>query len=153
MSLLNWLPCVLETCSRANVPCVLTCLACLRACQRASRAYMLTCQGALHAYEVICQHVLCAHMLHANVPWVLTCLTCQYVLRAFVFTCRDALNPLLHMVCVTAWSHLTILLACLLSSFDVTFFSFTAIVVELVHNVGKVWQFKECLSSVTWIHI
>ena len=133
----------------------------------------LVCLHALRAYVhanvprgLTCSHAKVHCMLtrsYANMSCVLTC---------YVPTCLECLHvSLVNMPCVLSFSrvempwipyftwfvwprdHLTTLLACLLSSFDVTFFSFTAIVVELVHNVGKVWQFKECLSSVTWIHI
>ena len=57
-SLLNCVPCVLKTCSRAYEPCVLTCLRanvpCVLTCSRANMACVLTC-------------------LHANVAYVLTC--------------------------------------------------------------------------------
>ena len=71
-SLLNCVPCVLKTCSRANVPYVLT-------CQRALRAYMVTCQRALRTYVVTCLRpsraymVKCLACLRANVSCVLTC--------------------------------------------------------------------------------
>ena len=129
-SLENWLhkkarvnrvPCVLKTCSRTNVPCVLT-------CQRALRVYMLTCQRALYAYVPTCLACLRVH--------VQTCLTC---LRAHVLTCQCALTG--------------DVLTCQRGSFDATIFSFTAIVAEAVHTVGKVSEFNYCLSSVSWIHI
>ena len=46
-SLLNCVPCVLKTCSRANVPSVPTCLAYLR-------AHVLTCLGCLRAHVPTC---------------------------------------------------------------------------------------------------
>ena len=49
---------------------------------------------------------------------------------------QDALSPLPSMACVTAWS--PVKMPCMVSSFDATFFSFTAIVVEAVHTAGKV---------------
>ena len=125
-SLENWLhkkarvnrvPCVLKTCSRTNVPCVLT-------CQRAMRVYMLTCQRALYAYVPTCLACLRAHA-----PTCLACLrvhvqTCLTCLRAHVLTCRRALTG--------------DVLTCQRGSFDATIFSFTAIVAEVVHTVGKV---------------
>ena len=59
---LNCVPCVLKTCSRTNVSCVLI-------CKRALRVYVLSCK-----------RVFCAH-----VP---TCLAC---LRAHVLTCHESL--------------------------------------------------------------
>ena len=102
-------PCVL-TCSRANVPRVLT-------CSSANVLFVLTCQRALNAYV---PYVL---------PYVLTCLACLYTLvstlfvnsRAYVRTCLESL-----------------VFASSVSSFDVTFFSFTVIVAEVVHIIGKV---------------
>ena len=61
-SLLNCVPCVLETCSHANVSCVLT-------CQRALRAHVLTCQRALRAYVLTCHRALRANW---QLPYVLT---------------------------------------------------------------------------------
>ena len=50
-SLLNCVPCVLKTCSRANVPYVLTCsranVPCVLTCSRALRAYVLVCKRAI----------------------------------------------------------------------------------------------------------
>ena len=107
MSLLNCVPCVLKTCSRTNVPCVLTyqrvfcahvpaCLACSRAlqayvltCQRALRASVITCQLVLRTYVITCQRSVRAHMptcfacSRANAFWVLTCLTCQHALLIY----------------------------------------------------------------------
>ena len=68
--LLNCLPCVIKTCSCANLPCVLSCsranvpcvftysranVSCILMCQRALRAYVHTSQRALHAYVFTCQ--------------------------------------------------------------------------------------------------
>ena len=73
-SLLNCVPCVLKTCSRANVSCVLTCsranVPCVLTCSRANVPCVLTCT-------------------RANVPYVLTC---QCALRAYVLTCQRALR-------------------------------------------------------------
>ena len=81
-NLLNCVPCVLKTCSRANVPHVLT-------CQRALRAYVFTCQRVLRAY-VLCI-LTCSR---TSVPYVFMCsranlpgvLTCQRALPAYVST-------------------------------------------------------------------
>ena len=54
-SLLNCVPCVLKTCPRANVPCVLT-------CSRALRTYVLTCQRGLRAHVTTCLARLLAHV-------------------------------------------------------------------------------------------
>ena len=71
----NRVPCVLKTCSRTNVPCVLTC---------ALRVYMLTCQRALYAYVPTCLACLRAHE-----PTCLACLRVhvQTCLSAYVLTC------------------------------------------------------------------
>ena len=60
-SLLNCVSCMLNTCSFANVPCVLT-------CSRANVPCVLTCS-------------------HVNVPCVLTC---SRVLCAYVLKCQRA---------------------------------------------------------------
>ena len=92
LSVLNCVPCMLKTCSHANVP------------------YMLTCSSALCAYLLMSQRALCAYMLksctlyvltcsQANVPCVLTCscanvpcvLTCLRALHAYVLMCQCAL--------------------------------------------------------------
>ena len=72
-SLLNCVPCVLKTCSlanvpyvltcsRANVPCVLTCshanVPCVLTCSRANVLYVLTCQCALRVYVLICKRII-----------------------------------------------------------------------------------------------
>ena len=61
-------------------------------------------------------------------------LTCERGLRAQVFMCRHALSPLPHTVCVTTWS-LPTCFASSVSSFDDTFFSLTATVVEVVQQL------------------
>ena len=62
-SLLNCVPCVIKTCSRANVPYVLTCSRvnppCVRMCSRFKVLCMLPCS-------------------HANVTCVLTCLRAHH---------------------------------------------------------------------------
>ena len=113
------MPCVLRTyvetcleCLRAHVP---TCLACLRThVPKCLRTYVFTCQHALRAYV----------------------LTYQRGLRTDVLMCQHILGSFLHTVCVTMWSPPTCF-ASSVSSFDATFSSFTAIVIKVVHAVGK----------------
>ena len=98
LSLLNCMPCVLNTYSRIKVPCLLTCsrdnVLCVLMYSHADRSCMLTCQLA-------------------NMPWV-PCLA-QLVLP------RDHLPPSFASS-VSFWC---------------TFFSYTAIFVEVVHTVDK----------------
>ena len=69
---------------------------------------------ALRAKNVLmCQRALRAYMLTSQRVLRAHVHTCQHVLRAYVFTCERA-------------------------SFDVTIFSFAAIVAEVVHTVSKV---------------
>ena len=75
---------------------------------RALRAYMPTCLAYLRVHVPTC--VAC---LRAHVPM---CLACLRVLPAY-------------MPCV---------LTCQRARFDITIFSFAAIVAEVVHTVGKV---------------
>ena len=131
------MPCVLKTCSRANVPWVLTCshvptfLACLRAHVPWVLKYVLTYQHALCAYVLTCLECLRAHVptylacLLAHVP---TSLACLRALPAYVLMCQHI-------------------------NFDTTIFSFTATVAEVVHTVSKASEFNCCLSSVKWIHM
>ena len=80
---------------------------------------------AMHAKNVLtCQRALCDYVL-----------TCQRALRAYVLTCQRALCAYV--------------LKCQYASFDATIFSFTAIVAEIVHTVGKVSECNYLLSSVT----
>ena len=74
-SLLNCVPCVLKTCSRANVTCVLTYSRVLRshvptclACSPVLCAHVPTCLACLRA-KVSCV-LMCSR---TNVSWVLTC--------------------------------------------------------------------------------
>ena len=90
------------TCSRANVPCVLTCQCALHAYvfQHALCAYVLMCPAYLRAHMPCMLMCSCAYMpcvltcSCANMPRILTCsraqrgyvLTCQCALRAYVLT-------------------------------------------------------------------
>ena len=89
-------------------------------CERALRAYVLTCQRALRAYVShlsTCLACLCTH--------VSTCLASS---RAHVSICLVSI----------AWHGLRDqVITCQHASFDVTFFSFAAIVAEVVHTVVK----------------
>ena len=71
------LNCILNTCSHANVPCVLMCSRTSRAyvitCYCALRDYVLICQCALHVYVLTCQRTLRAYVSRTNVFCVLTC--------------------------------------------------------------------------------
>ena len=119
------------TCSGVNVPCtyvtylrlrthVLTCLACLRA-HVSSRLELLRVSRVI---------MLCVLMYsRVNVPRKLTC-SPSYMPRV---PCLKWLTWPFH--------HLPTCLTCLVSSFDVTFFSLNAIFNEALHTSGKVWQF------------
>ena len=126
---------------------------CVLTCQHVFRTYVLTCHPRLHAlrtYVLTCQHVLRAYVLmrqrvlrvlgsctfRAYLSTCLAYLSAQMptCLCAYMLTCKRASSSL---------SHLPVLLAWLVSSFDATFFSFFAIVIEVVHSDGKVWQFNE----------
>ena len=109
-SLLNCVPRVLKTCSRVNVSCVLTCLACLRAnvpfvlmysrvnvpCvltwSRANAPCVLTCRRALRAYVLMCQQTLRAYVLTWQRALHAYVLTCQRALHAYVPTCLACLR-------------------------------------------------------------
>ena len=71
------LNCMLNTCSHANVPCVLMCSRTSRAyvitCHCALRDYVLMCQCVLHVYVLTCQCTLRAYVSRTNVFCVLTC--------------------------------------------------------------------------------
>ena len=117
---LNWcrppkesakLPCVLKTCSRANLPFMLTCLranvpsvlTCQRAMcanvpsvlryQRAMRAYVPTCPA--------CQHALSAYVCHVSAYLACSCTHMSTWLKSIashglcdhVITCQHALPP------------------------------------------------------------
>ena len=97
MSLLNCVPCVLKTCSRANMTCVLT-------CQRTLRAYMLMCQRvsrALRAYVPKCTECLRAKYVKMTCALFYSCVnvacevTCfeflsSHDFRDHVITCQHA---------------------------------------------------------------
>ena len=131
-SLLNCVPCVLKTCSRANVPYVVTCsranVPCVVTCSRANVPCVLTCSRANVPNLLTCSRANVSCVLRcsrANKPCVLTC---QCALPAYVITCQH-------------------------DSFDATIFSFTTIVAEVVHTVDKASELNYYLSSVTWIHM
>ena len=98
-----------------------TCLACLSA----QVLYMLTCLRAHMSSFLVC---LCTH--------VSTCLLSSHV---YVPTCLESLAP--HWLALLR-DPLPTCPVCLVSSFDASFSSFTAIVVGVVHTAGKVWQFN-----------
>ena len=132
-SLLNCVPYVLKTCSRANAPCMLSCsrgsmpcmliyshgnVSCFLTCSCANVSSLLTCSCLNMPCVLIYSRVNVACELtgsRANMPWV-PCLT------RLVWT-SDPLPTCL---------------ASSVSSFYATFFGFTAIVVETGHTVGKV---------------
>ena len=120
--------------SRANMSCILTCLrvyvSCVVTFQRVFRAYLLMCQHDLRVLELTCQRTLSAYVprlliyscsnvsceltfLRANVPWVL------YLIR-LVWTRVQLPN----------------MFAFVVSSFDISFFSSTAILVKVVYIAG-----------------
>ena len=132
-SLLNREPCISKIWSRANVPCTLECwrthVPVCFARSRANMSLMLSCSGGSKLCVFACSR--------ANVPCVVTssranCLVCS---RAYVTTCLACLQSQ-----VTTWlrDHLPTCFALLVKSFDDTFFTFTAIVVKVVHTVSKV---------------
>ena len=93
VSLLNCVPCMLKTCSRVNVPCVLTCHACLRA----NVLGVLSCSRALSAFvphvskclECLCTHIsMWLAISRAHAP---TCLSPMP--RTACMTCQRALPP------------------------------------------------------------
>ena len=84
-SLLNCVPCVIKTCSRANVPYVLTCsrakVPCVPACSRANLLWVLTCSRVNAPCVRMCSRFKVLCMLpcsHANVTCVLTCLRAHH---------------------------------------------------------------------------
>ena len=109
---------------RAKVPCVLT-------CSRANVPFLFTWSRD----NVSCV-LTCSRALRNYVPTCLACLSAQ-MQRAYVLTYERASSSLPHLPAFLAW---------LVSSFDATFFSFFAIVIEVVHTDGKIWQFNEYFS-------
>ena len=93
-SLLKCVPCVLKTCSRANVPYLLTCshanVLCVLTCSRANVSCVLIYSRA----DVFCV-LTCQRALRAHVP---TCLAC---LRAHVSRCLACLRA--HALTLLAW--------------------------------------------------
>ena len=107
-------------------------------CQLVMRAYMLKRQPALFAMVLTFQHalVLTYSRVHANVPCVLT-----YSRISFPCGLMYSRANMLLVTCFT-WlacrrDHLPIWLACLISSFNVTFFSFIGIVIQVSYTVCK----------------
>ena len=124
-------------CSRANAPCVLT-------SQRALRADVLT-------YQLISSHFLRSCVLTCSRVKVLYMLSCSCVNIPYLLiysrvnvacglTCSRVNMPWVPCLTRLPWSreHLPTYLTSSVSSFDAIFFSFTAIVVKVVHTVGKV---------------
>ena len=120
--------------SCANVSCVLM-------CQRALYAFVPTGLACLHAqvsFVLMCSHTSmpcmlicsCANMFcvllypFTNLLLVLTCLMCQHA-------CLTCLSTCVSTWLVSSCAHVPTFLESL-------FFSFTVIVVEVVHTVGKV---------------
>ena len=110
---------------------------------RTLRGYVLTCLACLDAH--MARYLAC---LNAHVATCLTCLTCQHTLRAYVLTFQRCMQAK-GLTCQHDWvpclkrlarprDHLQTWLASSVSSFDAIFFGFTAIVVEIVHIVGKI---------------
>ena len=142
VTLLNCVSCVLKLCSRVNVSCVLTFtrakVPCVLKYSRGNvycvlRCYCMgtcSCANVLHVSTYLAY--LCIHVSTqlVNMPWV-PCLTRLPWPRDHLPTCFTSS----------------------VSSFYVTFFSFTVIVVEVKHAVGKVSEFNQFFSLVTWIHI
>ena len=126
-----------------SVPCVITCLRALRAqvlkCQRVMRVCMLMCQRALRALVLTYQRALSAF-----VPHVSTYVVCLYThMSTWLGSTRSFAN-MPGVPCFTWFSlpryHLPTCFAFSVTSFDATFFSFTVIVAEVVHTVGKVLE-------------
>ena len=122
----NLLTCQRVVCSRAHVP---TCLACLITCSRAKVPCALTCSSANVLYVLSCSNVNMSCVLMSPRVNVACELTCSCVNMPWV--------PFLEGF---AWprDYLPTCFASLVSSFDTTFLSFNAIVVEVVHTVFKV---------------
>ena len=117
-------------CLRANVPCVFT-------CQCVLLAYVLTCQHAFRGYVFKCRRSLSSYVPRVNRPCALIY---SRVKVACELMCSRANMSWVPCLTGLAWTY-DILPKCFassVSSFDATFFRFTAIVVEVVHTVGQV---------------
>ena len=136
-----------KTCSRNNVPCVLT-------YQGALCAHLATCLACLRV-----KVPTCFACLHDHLPAWLAC-SCGIALcvlsssRVNMFcvlmysrvnVASELTSSSTNMLCIPcltllAWprDHLSTCCASSVSSFNATFFSFAAIVVEVVNIVGKV---------------
>ena len=146
-------------CLCARVPCMLrysyAIVTCMLMRSRTNISCMLMSQGALHAFMFTCQRVLHTYIaFHTHMPmcltcitWVLTYITCQHALCAYVITCQcvlqahkltcqPSLSLLPHMICVTTWSPANMLCSSG-NSLDATVLGFTATAVEVVHTIGK----------------
>ena len=119
--------CVL-TCSLANVSCVLICVRTYAICV----LFAITYQRALRAFELTYQRALSFHLpsvlMHSRIS-----VACKIM-------CLGATMPWVSCLIRLAWirDHLPTCFTPLVSSFDVIFFTFTAIAVEVVHTVGNV---------------
>ena len=126
-----------------------TCLACLRAyvptCFVCLCAHVSTCLACLRAHVSTCLACSCAH-----VPTCFKCLHVSCVNMSCVLmysrvnvvcdlTCLRANMPWVSYLTGLEWphDHLPTCFTSSVSSFWAAFFSFTAIVVEVVHTVGK----------------
>ena len=139
-------------CFRADVPMssVLTCQRALCSYvltyQRVMRAYMFTCQCAVCAYLLMCQRALCALLvtcqraLSACVPSIIT-MPCVLIYSHVNVACelKSSCADMPRVPCLIrfAWprGHLPTCFASSVSSFDDTFFSLTATVVEVVQQL------------------
>ena len=137
-SLVNCLPCLLKTCSRTKVPCMLTCShaneSCVLKCSRAKIPCILTCSCANEFSVLTC--------LRANKPCVLMCsrtkvsclLTCSRANMSCVLTCARASVPYL-LTCQSTlhtcvllgktWENVQCILVLKFSP-DLSFFIFTS---------------------------
>ena len=126
-------------CQRALCALLLT-------CQRALSAYMLTCESALRAYVLTWQRALCALLLtcqralSACVPSIIT-MPCVLIYSHVNVACelKSSCADMPRVPCLIrfAWprGHLPTCFASSVSSFDDTFFSLTATVVEVVQQL------------------
>ena len=137
--LLTWsrvnVPSVL-TCSHANVSCVLT--APVPTCPALLRAHMSTCLACLRAHVPTCYECIPASLI------IMPCLlTYSRVNVLCELMCSRSNMPWALYLTSLGWhSDLPTCLASLVNSFDASFFSFTAIAVEVARTADKVWQFN-----------